>query len=347
MLSISFSRENHIMRIGINPQKGKQFNDDRFIHQVVIPVYIPNDEDYYRDAFRIFKLCIDSLTRTCHQRTFITIVNNGSHDEVRNYIDGLLKEGTIHEVIHTDNVGKVNAILKGVVGHSIELVTIADADVLFLSGWQSATAEIFDAFPKAGVVGLIPQYKAFTYQCENILFDKWFSKDLKFVPVKDPQSLAKYYDSIGWDENRNPHYSELALGIESNGKTAYVGAGHVAATYKRNIFSEVETWFQFKLGGNTLRYIDSLCLHRDYWRLTTYGNFAYHMGNTHESWMDDVKFTADDATTVPTGFPASDKINRASYFLKTRIFAAIFRRYDVRRLFYRMKRLPSHMIPKY
>ena len=335
------------MRVGLNPQRGKAHSDDQYIHHVVIPVYIPNDEGFYADVFRIFRLCMKSLLGTCHDATFITIVNNGCHREAIDYIDGLFRDGKIHEVIHSTNIGKVNAIIKGVSGHSIELVTIADADVMFLPGWQKATTDLFAAFPKAGVVGLVPQYKTFTFKCDNLLFDNFFSRRLKFVKVKNPASLEKYYDSIGWDENRNPHYQQLALGIENKGRTAYVGAGHVAATYKRNVFSDVRTFFNFKLGGNTLRYIDSLCLDRDYWRLTTYDNYAYHMGNVHEDWMDAQAFFKQDVGEVQSDFPVSKRIGWLPYVVKNKIFAAFFRNYKVRRWFYRFKKLPRHMIQKY
>ena len=97
------------MRVGYNPYKD-QILEETYHHQVVIPVYIPNQEGYFKDSFAILKLCLESLWTTVHEKTFITIVNNGSEKIVADYLDLLLKENKIQELIHTENIGKLNAI---------------------------------------------------------------------------------------------------------------------------------------------------------------------------------------------------------------------------------------------
>ena len=81
------------------------------------------------------------------KKTFITLVNNGSCENVLVYLNELFSQKKIHELIHTDNIGKINAVFKGLSGNNIELVTITDADVLFLSNWQSQTATVFKKIP--------------------------------------------------------------------------------------------------------------------------------------------------------------------------------------------------------
>jgi hypothetical protein len=49
------------MRIGSNPEKTNNSIILDNYHRIVIPVYIPNFEGYFKDAFEIFKLCLDSL----------------------------------------------------------------------------------------------------------------------------------------------------------------------------------------------------------------------------------------------------------------------------------------------
>ena len=148
------------MRVGYNPYKD-QILEGTYHHQVVIPVYIPNQEGYFKDSFAILKLCLESLFNTIHNKTFITIINNGSDQIVSHYLDSLLEEKKIHELIHTENIGKLNAVLKGLAGHNIELVTISDADVMFLPNWQMETVKVFKAIAKAGVVGIVPQFKMY------------------------------------------------------------------------------------------------------------------------------------------------------------------------------------------
>jgi cellulose synthase/poly-beta-1,6-N-acetylglucosamine synthase-like glycosyltransferase len=131
------------MRIGFNPNKNKPVEPNDFFHQVIIPVYIPNQEGYFKDSFKILQYCLESLLKTSHSKTYFTVVNNGSCNEVIEYLNSLQQQLKIHEIIHTSAIGKMNAILKGLMGHNFDLITIADADVLFLNNWQKNTYEVF------------------------------------------------------------------------------------------------------------------------------------------------------------------------------------------------------------
>ncbi len=143
------------MRKGNNPQKEMLLEKDSFTHLVVVPVYIPQLDGYYAESFRIFKNCILSLQKTVHAKTFISVVNNGSCSEVIGFLNKIYETKIIHEVVHTENIGKINAILKGLAGHTMPLVTIADADILFKAYWQVKTQEIFNSFPKAIAVSIL------------------------------------------------------------------------------------------------------------------------------------------------------------------------------------------------
>jgi hypothetical protein len=46
-------------------------------------VYIPHQEGYFKDSLKILQLCINSLVATVHAKTCISIVNNGSCDDVK------------------------------------------------------------------------------------------------------------------------------------------------------------------------------------------------------------------------------------------------------------------------
>jgi len=334
------------MRVGFNPHKDKPLEKVAFNHQVIIPVFIPNLEGYYADGLKILKLCLDSLFATVHSKTFVTIVNNGSDTKVVEYLDSLFNEGKIHELIHTTNIGKVNAILKGLAGNNIELVTIADSDVLFLSNWQQETNKVYAAIPKAGVVGIVPQYRTFMTRCENILWSNLFHKNLKFLPVKNPEALEHFYKSVGWDDIMKYHH-DIALGYESNGVKTYLGSGHFVATYKKDMFDEIVTFIGFKMGGLSEDYLDQCPLKKDYWRLTTYDNFAYHMGNVYENWMSEVTHSNDESYEFKSNFPTFKNISSLEYFFKSKILRKIFKSRKVRMLFFWHKNLPKEMIATY
>ena len=336
------------MRIGFNPQKDKKQQPSDFFHQVVIPVYIPNQEGYFKDSFTILKLCLESLFNTIHNKTFVTIVNNGSEKLVSDYLDLLLKENKIQELIHTENIGKVNAVLKGLTGNTIKLVTISDADVMFLPNWQMETVKIFKEVPKAGVVGIVPQFKMYESNCGNVLFDTLFNSELRFVPVKNSAALIHFYDSIGWDRNYNQDYLACNLAVEINSElNVLIGSGHFVATYKKDIFETIITYIGYKMGGNSEGYLDSLSLEKDYWRVTTQDNYAYHMGNTLEDWMGTAVVLKTKQEVIHYNFENRKRVGPILYWIKNRLFVKFISSKFLVKLFLKWKKLPNEMIQNY
>ena len=335
------------MRIGLNPHKDKLQKESDYLHQIIIPVYIPNQEGYFKESFKIFKLCVTSLLNTIHDKTFVTIVNNGSAKEIKEYLDELHDEKKIHEVIHTQNIGKLNAILKGLSGNTIELVTISDADVLFLSNWQSETIKVFKTIPNAGVVGIVPQFKMYETNCGTLLFDNFFNKNLKFIPIKNKNALVRFYDSIGWDRNYNHDYLKFGLGLQVNDLKVFVGSGHFVATYKKDMFQEIKTFIGYKLGGDSETYLDVAPLKNGYWRVTTYDNYASHLGNAWENWMDEISFDQQQNDYVDYNFKVNKKSNSIAYFIKNRLFIKFISIKWMVKLFFKWKGLPKQMIQNY
>jgi hypothetical protein len=339
------------MRIGNNPSKDQPVPDQDYFHQVIIPVYIPNLEDYYEGSHKVLDLCLNSLFKTSHSLTFITIVNNGSCEQVKEYLENLFNNGQIHELIHTSNIGKLNAIIKGLGGHRFSMITIADADTLFLTNWQNASYNIFKKFPKAGVVGLTPQFKMFhSAHSANVLFDTIFSKHLYFESVKNPEALQHFYKSIGWDDNYNKNLLKQALAIHCEEESALVGAGHYVATYKGGLFNSLPVFLNAKIGRNTEQYLDTLPLKFGLWRLTTSENYAYHIGNVSEKWMETKvnelnfpdRFTSQDFT-----FNNPKKISYFKFFIKNKLFYKILKIPFFYHKFLKYKGLPVALVKNY
>lgn len=336
------------MRIGFNPYKDKVQEASDYWHQVIIPVYIPNQQGYFKDSFAILKLCLESLFSTIHKKTYVTIVNNGSDAIISEYLDLLFKEHKIQELIHTDNIGKLNAILKGLVGNAMELVTISDSDVLFLPNWQKETVKVFAKVPKAGVVGIVPQFKMYESHSGNVLFDTLFHSNLSFVPVKNKEALNRFYDSLGWDRNYNPDYLAYNLALEINPElSVLIGSGHFVATYKKDIFESVVTYIGYKMGGDSEGYLDKLPLEKDYWRVTTLDNYAYHLGNTLEDWMQVPIVSEEVDADFDCGFPKNKRLHLFLYWIKNRLFVKFISMKFLVKIFLKWKKLPDEMIQNY
>lgn len=338
------------MRVGKNPTFKEKNTNTRFNHQVIIPVFLPNNEGYFRDGFQIFRKCLDSLFESVNANTFITIINNGSADYVSAFLNELQKEGKVHEVVHTSNIGKTNAIFKGVQGHNFPLITIADADVMFLKGWQNATVKTLNEFPKAGVVGLIPQLKMFNYLCSNIIFDKWFSRQLSFTDVSNPDGIKYFIKSIGWDDNYNKDYLKKHLTITSkNNVTAVVGTGHVVATYRNWALPKTIIYADEKLSPKyDSIFLDAYVLKKDGWRLTTSENYAYHMGNVWESWMDkELKGEIGEDNLELEYREKKLDDERLKYFVKSKVFRKLLEQKAIMKYFLKSKGLPTTMLKNY
>jgi hypothetical protein len=275
------------MRIGFNPNKDKLQSILEYTHQVIIPVYIPNEEGYFKDSFKIFQLCLASLLKTTHNKTHITIINNGSCAIVVGYLNELLQQNKIQELIHTTNIGKLNAILKGISGNDFPLITIADADVLFLNDWQEATYGVFENFRKTGAVCPTPSSRSLRTDTANIYWDLFFSRKLMFTKVINPVVLKMFGRSVGDIDFYNKVQLEKYLTVSNGTVKAVIGAGHFITTYRTEVFSKLKSRFtNYKLGGDSeSEFLDIPVVKNDFWRLSTADNYAYHMGNVLEDWM--------------------------------------------------------------
>ena len=330
------------MRIGFNPQKDKEQAPNDFFHQVVIPVYIPNQEGYFKDSFTILKLCLNSLFKTSHIQTYFTVVNNGSCCEVRDYLDDLFQNGKIHEVIHTTNIGYINAMLKGITGQQFPFITNADADVLFLENWQEATYEIYKVFPKTGAVSPTPNSKMLKFLTANIFFEKGLTQNISFSEVKNPQAMESFAKSIGNEKLFSKIHLDKYLTIKRNNFEALIGAGHFVVTYRSDIFDGLEKRYtNFILGGDSDFIFDFPVVKKGFWRLSTADNYAFHMGNTLEEWMLTTVEGLKENNLTCDIVPLLTKMESNAFmnWFKIKVFSRLLFKKSIWRLFLRYKGL--------
>lgn len=274
------------MRIGDNPQKFKKRDKNYYFHKVVIPVYIPNFDGYFKDSFEILKICFESLFKTSHKKTFFSIINNGSCKEVETYLNELYANKKIHEITHTSAIGKLNAVFKGVAGDDFDIITISDADVLFLNNWQEEVYKIFNTFPQAGAVGTTPDPNRIKYFNSIVYFQYFFSNKLRFKNVKNRLAMKKFALSLGYESYFKTPHLEKYITITKEKVTAVIGTGHYTCSYRKEVFSMIPKYAESLLGDETY-FIDKPVMDKGFWRLTTNGNYTYHLGNVIENWMNE------------------------------------------------------------
>jgi hypothetical protein len=238
---------------------------------------------------------LESLLKTVHKKTRISIYNNNCHTEVKKYIDAQFENSRyIDQVFHSkENLGKINAILSLSKGNLEPLITITDADVLFQQGWQSAVEEVFVNFPEAGMVSPVPSSKVINNNTASTWYYAFFKGNLEFQKVQNPEAMHLFDLSLG---NKKRMYNQvhlenyLVLKNKNNTGEAVLGCGHFVATLKRDVLdlgSQHPTFIKID-GGIEQEYIDIPNDSLGYLRLATKENFAYHIGNKTEPWMFDL-----------------------------------------------------------
>jgi len=278
------------MRKGINPTKGgKLISLEPCSHRVLIPLHIPNEDGYFQDAYKIFLLCLNSLLKTSHTKLKISIISNKSSNSINQRLLKLYEEGIINElIIEKEGLGKINSLLKALRTTEERLVTITDADVLFLNNWEQEIVSVFKSFPKAGAVSPVPVFRKHLDLTSNIWLDNLFNSKIRFQPVKDRRALEKFVQSIGW-QYLPENYGDTIGTITQNNTTAVLGCPHFVATYKSEVFKLMpETNTPYLIDGDSeLKYLDLPTIKMDGYRLSTNTNNAYHLGNVFEPWMEE------------------------------------------------------------
>ncbi|TRX13481.1 glycosyltransferase family A protein [Flavobacterium gawalongense] len=281
------------MRVGSNPQKQERKIKLSTHHRVVVVVYIPNEEGFYKDSFDVFKLCIDSLVSTINSNAALTIVNNGSHKKISDFLNLYLAEKKIDTLIsHNTNIGKIDALIGAARGAREQYITLTDSDILFVKGWQEKVEEVFTVFPNVGSVSPIP-VRTGLYAGTSSVLKQILLRKIKYMCVSIPENYVnynKYLESINWDLDIRE--DENWPVVEKKGVRAVIGSGHQVLTVDRDVlFKTTPSNPSLTLVGSNSEhnYVDLPIDKAGKLRLSTYNNYAFHMGNTIEKWMIDVQ----------------------------------------------------------
>ncbi len=319
------------MRQGVNPSKTSNKIILQSSHRVILSVYIPNLEDeYFKHAQEVFKLCLESVLYTVHDKTRISIIINGCCKEVEQLIYSYKDANPlIDQVFFTrENLGKINAIYSIVKSNLEPLITISDSDVLFLKGWQEESINVFKNFPQAGMVSPVPTSKGYLYSTGTTLYYGLFKAKIKFRDVLDPEGMDNFQKSVG-SKLFDPVHLRKYLVLSVNKKEAVVGCGHFVGTFRKEVFEHSPTNVcEFRVqGGSEEAYLDEPNDLGGFLRLATLGNFAYHMGNTPAKWMHDkleeIKISGKNTSEpeiIPVAHPFSNIEVKFGQFLWVNLF---------------------------
>jgi len=318
------------MRVGQNPEKSDPTLDMKYMHRVIIPVYIPNLDGYFQDAKKILLLALDSLWNTLPASTAITIINNNSCDEIVALLEDYRIDKKIDCLIHNaENNGKIYPLIAAIRASYEPIITVADADVLFCNDWFAEALKIFNAFPAAGMISYTPdplKYLGFT---DTTLLTAVFGGKMKKAHIGNEGNRDRFALSIG--QTPEKYYAKFekssVLVIENKGVKAQVGSHHFACTLRRSFLDQVPKNPSLKkiTGNSELHYIDKPVDKAGFLKLSTLEDKVFHMGNVWEKWMENEcpkEKQIANAWIVPV---EKRRLTWMPYSVKTKLVSLLFR----------------------
>ena len=216
------------MRKGQNPAK--------FVKDVARPAritvallnYIPFLSGFYAETLDVLKVSLASMRREAGLPFDLMVFDNGSCDEVREFLVNEKEEGRIQYLILSEkNMGKGGAWNVMLAGAPGEIIAYTDADVLFSPNWLPRSVEILETFPNVGMVTARP-FRTPPEFYESTL--KWARDNAKleegqFIPW---ETFLEFNLSLGQteEENRQVYAETKDWRIQYKGVTALAGASH-------------------------------------------------------------------------------------------------------------------------
>lgn len=276
------------MRLGVNPEKFKGEKNVKKQHRVIVTFYIPNvSDEYYVEGVDVLDVCLESLMNTINfETTCVTLINNNSEASINLIIDKYISKGQIDKyVLYSENKGKVYAVMNEIRGIYEPFVTISDADVLFIKGWEKAVFNVYKNFDKAGVVAPLPCSNLAFNHNNSVFFDNILAFSIKKNKIVADRDCDIYLEGLGNDSllnrnNRNFNWRTHQYYLKNKNEVAILGAGHFVATYRTILISNCYHYPEFKFfNGYEDQFIDNKADIKGYYRLSLPKTFAYHIGN--------------------------------------------------------------------
>jgi hypothetical protein len=278
------------MRNGLNPGKLQSQLTAFGRHRVIVPVYIPTFAGYFANSLQILCLTLESLRLSAGDRACVTVVANGCAPEVLAELRRRVDEGSLDQlIINKQNRGKVDAVTSAARASFEKLITIADADVMFLSGWMDAVERIFVAFPECGFVSPVPNPAVAWSLTSATVLGGALRGELRYEKIVSDEDLDRFAHSVGsvdWfkDEDRRAQ-----LIVRRKDVAACVGGGHFVFTLRRELVDGIPkapSLHALKVGAEGM-WLDEPPDRLGYWKLAPTRAYAYHLGNVLEPWMHD------------------------------------------------------------
>ncbi|MEJ2596840.1 MAG: glycosyltransferase family A protein [Anaerolineales bacterium] len=270
------------MRVGQNPAKFIDHVAQPQKITVAVVSYIPFLGGFYTESLDVLKACLDSLAQNSDLPFDLLVFANASCPPVRAFLNEMAQAGQIQYLLLSDkNLGKGGAwnfIFAAAPG---EFIAYADSDIYFRPGWLSATMQIMEAFPQAGMVTARPMRTP----------EKFYTRTLEWARQQPDLALENgqyvlwqvYWEhvaSLGISEEQARQWFESRSDwrVTRDGVSALISAAHFQFTARKSILQQFLP-LQMDRPMGQVRSLDEMINEHGYLRLTTCEPLVKHMGN--------------------------------------------------------------------
>lgn len=216
------------MRKGQNPAKSAKTVSKPERITVALLNYIPFLSGFYAEGLDVLKVSLESMRKDAGLPFDLMVFDNGSCEEVRDFLVKEKEEGRIQYLILSEkNMGKGGAWNVMLAGAPGEIISYTDSDVLFSPNWLSRSVEILETFSNVGMVTARPfrtppefYESTLKWARENAILDEG-----QFIPW---ETFLEFNLSLGQTEEENKKvYAETKdWKIIYKDVTAMAGASH-------------------------------------------------------------------------------------------------------------------------
>jgi glycosyltransferase involved in cell wall biosynthesis len=253
---------------------------------VAVLVCIPSLDGYFRYRFDVLKLVLAALWANTRVEHDLMIFDNGSCQEVSEYLAGLKQQGVIDYLIQSRrNIGNFGALRMLFNSAPGEVIAYLDDDVFVYPGWLEEQLRILAVYPQVGMVSGVPVRMAAQHASASL--EKWLGNP----PLELKVTSARYipdeweYDWAMSTGRRADEFMQETNGwedtlLEYDGVPAFGAANHFQFVGYKKVLKQglPDTWDQ-RLMGDMVEF-DQRLDQLGYLRLSTQARFVRHIGNT-------------------------------------------------------------------